>query len=96
MAGGIVDSIAHVGEDGTFEMLVPENIDARYQLGIYGGGYGYTIGKSIGYGYVRHADGVSDDFLMSGSYELVVANERIPAKIGMDPFFDPSNSRVKA
>ena len=60
------------------------------------GGYGYTIGKSVGYGYVRHADGVSDDFLMSGSYELVVANERIPARIGMEPFFDPSNSRVKA
>jgi len=60
------------------------------------GGYGYTIGKSVGYGYVRHADGVSDDFLMSGSYELVVANERIPAKIGMEPFFDSSNSRVKA
>ena len=27
------------------------------------GGYGYTIGKNIGYGYVRNADGVSDDFL---------------------------------
>ena len=60
------------------------------------GGFGYTIGKSVGYGYVRNADGVSDDFLESGSYELVVANERFPATIGMDPFFDPSNSRVKA
>ena len=60
------------------------------------GGYGYTIGKSIGYGYVRNAEGVSDDFLMSGSYELVVANERVPARVGMEPFFDPSNSRVKA
>ena len=27
------------------------------------GGYGYTIGKPIGYGYVRNADGVSDAFL---------------------------------
>ena len=60
------------------------------------GGYGYTIGKSIGYGYVRNADGVSDDFLASGDYELVVANERVPARIGMEPFFAPSNSRVKA
>jgi 4-methylaminobutanoate oxidase (formaldehyde-forming) len=60
------------------------------------GGFGYTIGKSVGYGYVRNLDGVSDDFLVSGSYELVVANERVPAKIGMEPFFDPSNSRVKA
>ena len=27
------------------------------------GGYGYTIGKNIGYGYVRNEDGVSDEFL---------------------------------
>ena len=60
------------------------------------GGYGYTIGKSVGYGYVRNAEGVSDDFLASGDYELVVANERVPARIGMEPFLDPSNSRVKA
>ena len=45
------------------------------------GGYGYTIGKNIGYGYVRNADGVSDDFLLSGDYELVVAMDRTPAKI---------------
>jgi 4-methylaminobutanoate oxidase (formaldehyde-forming) len=60
------------------------------------GGYGYTIGKSVGYGYVRNADGVSDDYLASGDYELVAANERVPAKIGMQPFFDPLNARVKA
>lgn len=59
------------------------------------GGYGYTIGKGIGYGYVRNADGVSDDYLTSGTYELVVANENIPAQIGMNGFFDPSNTRIR-
>jgi hypothetical protein len=43
------------------------------------GGYGYTLGKNIGYGYVRNPDGVSDDYLSSGSYELVVAAEKTPA-----------------
>jgi 4-methylaminobutanoate oxidase (formaldehyde-forming) len=60
------------------------------------GGYGYTIGKSIGYGYVRIPEGVTDDFLLSGDYELVVANEAVPAKIGLGAFFDPDNLRVKA
>ncbi len=60
------------------------------------GGYGYTIGKSVGYGYVRNPDGVSDDFLASGRYELVVANEAYPAKIGLAPFYDPGNARVRA
>ncbi|MGB7321197.1 MAG: FAD-dependent oxidoreductase, partial [Albidovulum sp.] len=41
------------------------------------GGYGYTIGKSVGYGYVRHEGGVTDAFLEAGRYELVVANENV-------------------
>ena len=59
------------------------------------GGYGYTIGKNIGYGYVRNADGVSDDFLASGDYELVVAMDRTPAKIWLEPMYDPRAERVK-
>lgn len=60
------------------------------------GGYGYTLGKNVGYGYVRDAVGVTDGFLSSGRYELVVANEAFPARIGMAPFYDPGGARVKA
>ena len=60
------------------------------------GGYGYTLERSIGYGYVRNAGGVSDDFLLSGRYEIIVASEAFPAEIGLEPFYDPSNARVKA
>jgi 4-methylaminobutanoate oxidase (formaldehyde-forming) len=60
------------------------------------GGYGYTVGRSIGYGYVRREDGVSDDFLLGGRYELVVANEARPAHIVLGPLYDPSNERVRS
>mgnify|MGYP000415028334 CR=1 FL=1 len=60
------------------------------------GGYGYTVGKSIGYGYVRNADGVTDNFLTSGDYELVVAMKRIPAQIHLGPLYDPGMAKVKA
>lgn len=60
------------------------------------GGYGYTDGKSIGYGYVRNDDGVSDDFLKTGRYELVVANDRYPVTLSMRPFHDPENRAVKS
>lgn len=59
------------------------------------GGYGYTLGQGIGYGYVRHAEGVTDDFMLSGTYELVVAAERYPARIGLQPFYDPTGARVR-
>jgi 4-methylaminobutanoate oxidase (formaldehyde-forming) len=60
------------------------------------GGYGYTVGKPIGYGYVRHEAGVTGEFLTSGDYELVVANESFAATIHMTPLYDPPGERVKA
>ena len=60
------------------------------------GGYGYSVGKSLGYGYVRHAGGITSEYLLSGKYELVIANEATAAKISLEPFVDPSNLRVKA
>jgi 4-methylaminobutanoate oxidase (formaldehyde-forming) len=53
------------------------------------GGYGYTIGKPIGLGYVRHPEPEA------GSYELVVANERVAASISFEPLYDPQNLKVK-
>jgi glycine cleavage system aminomethyltransferase T len=60
------------------------------------GGYGYTVSKSIGYGYVRHEDGVDAAFVMSGVYELEVATERVPCRVHMAPLIDPDMSRIKA
>jgi glycine cleavage system aminomethyltransferase T/glycine/D-amino acid oxidase-like deaminating enzyme len=60
------------------------------------GGFGYTLGKPVGYGYVRNADGVSDEFLTSGDYELVVATERTKASIHLKPLYDPTGTKVKS
>lgn len=57
------------------------------------GGFGYTIGKNIGYGYVRNADGVDDAFLASGDYELVVATERTKARLHLQPLYDPAGAK---
>jgi len=59
------------------------------------GGYGYTIGKAIGYGYVRHPEGVSADFVLSGAYELEIAGERKRAQVSLAPFYDPSGARIR-
>jgi sarcosine dehydrogenase len=60
------------------------------------GGFGYTLGRNIGYGYVRNAEGVDDAFLRAGRYELVVAAEVHPAEIALAPLHDPTAERVKA
>ena len=60
------------------------------------GGFGYTVGANIGLGYVRNADGVSDEFLQGGTYELVVADERVPATLHLAPLYDPGMMKIKA
>ncbi len=60
------------------------------------GGFGYTLGKNIGFGYVRNAAGVTDDYLASGTYELVVAAEKTPATLHFGPMFDPAMDKIKA
>jgi 4-methylaminobutanoate oxidase (formaldehyde-forming) len=61
------------------------------------GGYGYTVGRSIGYGYVRDPEnGVDRDMVLSGRYELEVATVRVPAEGFLDPLYDPTMSRIKS
>jgi len=60
------------------------------------GGFGYTIGKPAGYGYLRNADGVSEEWIKAGRYELVVAGERTAAQVWLEPMYDPGMVRPKS
>jgi sarcosine dehydrogenase len=60
------------------------------------GGFGHTIGKPIGMGFVRRAEGVEEGFVLSGSYELEVASERVPARVHLEALYDPKGARIKA
>jgi len=60
------------------------------------GGYGHTVGRAIGLGYVSRPDGVSDAFLSSGSYELEVAMQRVPAALHLSPLYDPEGKRPRS
>ncbi|MDZ4312966.1 MAG: FAD-dependent oxidoreductase [Cypionkella sp.] len=59
------------------------------------GGFGHTINKPIGYGYVRR-EGVDEAFMTSGSYELEVASERVAARLHLGALYDPTGARIKA
>lgn len=60
------------------------------------GGFGYTLGKPIGYGYVSRSDGVVDtDYLKRGQYELVIAGETVPCKIHLRAPYDPKMEHIK-
>lgn len=58
-------------------------------------GYGYTLQKSIGMGYIRDKNGVDADYVKSGTYELEVATERVPCSVHLAPLYDPKMEKVK-
>ena len=59
-------------------------------------GYGHTLGKSIGMGYVRSDDVIDKDFVLSGEYELEVATQRVKATVSLAPLYDPKMDRIKS
>jgi 4-methylaminobutanoate oxidase (formaldehyde-forming) len=60
------------------------------------GGYGHTLGAAVGLGCVENEDGVSTDFIKSGSYEIEVASQRFPAKASLRPMYDPKGIKVRS
>ena len=60
------------------------------------GGFGHTIDKSIGYGYVRNEAGVTRNYVLGGTYELEVASEMVKCDMHLSPLYDPKMERVKA
>jgi sarcosine dehydrogenase len=85
-------------DDGDMLLLGRETIyrDGERVGWLTSGGYGHTIDKGIGYGYVRNPAGVDRAYLQSGRYQLEVANQRIPANIHFAPLYDPRNERIHA
>ena len=60
------------------------------------GGYGYTLRRPIGLGYVRRAEGVTEAWAQAGRYELVVAEQRKPCRMSFAPLYDPKGERVRS
>lgn len=59
------------------------------------GGYGHSVGHPIGMGYVRATQAIERDYVLSGTYELEVASERVPASVTLSPLYDPGMDRVR-
>ncbi|MBU2981110.1 FAD-dependent oxidoreductase [Lentibacter algarum] len=59
------------------------------------GGYGHTLGASVGLGYVPSKGEKPADVLAS-TYEIDVKGTRVKAKASLRPMYDPKSERVKA
>ncbi len=63
---------------------------------IMAGGYGHTLGASVGVGPVESkGDVVTADYVKRGSYEIDIAGKRYPARVSLRPMYDPRLEKVK-
>ena len=58
-------------------------------------GFGHTIGKSIGMGFVRSDTAIDRDYVLSGAYELEVASVRVCADVKLTPLLDAKLEKAK-
>ena len=58
--------------------------------------YGHSVGAPLGLGYLAGGGArVGAEWIAAGRYEVEVADERIPARVSLRPFYDPASERVK-
>ena len=60
------------------------------------GDFGHTLGASVGLGSVTGAEGVTKDWIESGSWEIDVAGTRYAARPSLAPLYDPQRERILA
>ena len=69
--------------------------DGRIVGRVTSGGYGHTLGRSVGLGYIEHEGGVDKRFVMEGSYEIEMLTRRYAASVSLRPPYDPAGERVR-
>jgi glycine cleavage system T protein len=62
---------------------------------IRSGAYGHHLGSAVGMGYLHNPDGVTAEWVASGSYEILVEGELVSARASLASPYDPKNERVR-
>lgn len=60
------------------------------------GGYGHTLGRAVGLGYLEGERGLDARDLAAIRYEIEIAGERVPATAYLHAPYDPENRRSRA
>ena len=69
--------------------------DGVWMENMTSGAYGFKLGSAVGMGYVKSEQAISEDWILSGKYEIEVEGKMIPAKVHIRSPYDPKNQRSK-
>ena len=74
----------------------PVRYDGRWVGYIRAAAFGPTLGASVGLAMVERADGVTDEWLTSGGFDVVTPHGSHPITLSSAPFYDPKRLRILA
>ena len=63
---------------------------------VHSGGYGFTLGASVGLSMIEADEPITSEYLASGRFEIEINDVRYPARASLRPFYDPKGERVRA
>jgi len=58
--------------------------------------YGHTLGAAVGLGYVADPDAVTESFISSGHFEILIGNRTVAARASLHPMYDPKGARIRS
>jgi 4-methylaminobutanoate oxidase (formaldehyde-forming) len=59
------------------------------------GAYAHFLGSAIGMGYLENPDGIDDEWILSGKYQIDVEGKLIAARVHLKAPYDPESKRVR-
>jgi len=62
---------------------------------ITSGAYAFKLGTSLGMGYLSQPGGITNDWILSGRYEVLAEGKKYPARVHLKSPYDPRNERPK-
>jgi glycine cleavage system aminomethyltransferase T len=69
--------------------------DGRVVGYLTSGAYGHHLGAAVGLGYVACGPGERTNEVLASAYAIEVAGERVAARAGLEPLYDPKAERVR-
>jgi glycine cleavage system aminomethyltransferase T len=62
---------------------------------VHSGGYGFSLGGSIGLSVIEAGEPITTEYISYGKLEIEVNDKRYPARASLRPMYDPKLQKVR-
>ena len=69
--------------------------DGKWAGYLRSGAYGFTLGASVGLGFIEDEAGLTAENIKNSKFEIDVNGTRVPAKASLRPMYDPKSEKIK-